>query len=127
MKEPQEIQKELIDLANAWGEAFSTGDHRTANKKNSAIAKIAKRFNNDKNLGEAILTPLLIHPSPSVRLMASVYTLELGVHIQEAEAVLTSIATDSNLRLIPMMAKINLSQWNKRKGTKLEQKDECNG
>lgn len=127
MKNSQDIQKELVDLAIAWGEAFASGNHRTANKMNSAIAKITKRFDKNKSLGETVLIPLLDNSNPSVRLMASVYTLEMGIHTQKAEAVLTSIAKDPNIRLIPMMAKINLSQWNEKKSQILIQKDENAG
>jgi hypothetical protein len=115
MKNLQEIQKELIDRAISWGEAFSNGDYRNANKQNSRIVKIARKFQDDKAYSETVLIPLLAHSNPSVRLMASVYALEFGINTREAESILTTIAEDPNLRLIPMMARINLSNWKKRK------------
>lgn len=123
MKDIQELQNKLIELATSWGEAFTTGDHRKANKQNSAITKVAQKFKKDKNIGEAVLTPLLAHPNPAVRLLASVHALDQNIQVQEAEAVLTNIAADSNIRLIPLMAQINLSNWNKKKIAN-NQKDE---
>ncbi len=120
MKNTQEMQKELIELSISWGDAFTNGDHRTANKQNNRIAKIIMRFSKDKIYSEAVLIPLLTHAYPSVRLLASVYALELEIHTQQAEIVLTNIAEDPNIRLIPMMAKINLSNWNKKKNKKQE-------
>jgi hypothetical protein len=122
MKDVQELQNELIDLAVSWAEAFVTGDHQKANKQNSAITRVAKKFKKNKNIGEAVLTPLLAYPNPAVRLLASVHALDQNIQVQEAEVVLTSIATDSNIRLISLMAQINLSNWNKKK--KAKQKDE---
>lgn len=121
MKNSQDMQMELIKLAISWGDAFTNGDYRAANRQNSRIAKIAKRFHQDKVFGETVLIPLFVHANPSVRLMASVYALDLEIHTQEAEAVLSSIAESPNIRLIPMMAKINLSNWNKKKTAKKDE------
>jgi Domain of unknown function (DUF2019) len=120
MKNPQEIQKELIELAISWGESFSSGDYRNANKQNSKIAKIAGELQKDRILYETMLIPLLAHSNPSVRLMASVYALELEIHTDEAESVLTSIIEDPKNRLIRMMARINLSNWQKKKESKMK-------
>jgi hypothetical protein len=125
MESPQEIQNELVEMAIAWGEAFSNGDYKVANRQNSKIAKRAKKlYHEDAVKCKNVLLPLLVHSNPSVRLMASVYALEFGFDIQEAELVLTNIATDPNIRLIPVMAHINLSNWNKKKNA--NKKDEPN-
>jgi hypothetical protein len=107
----QEIQKEIEAQAISWGEAIVIGDHRTANRKNSAITKIAKMFKKDRNLGELILVPLLKHINPSVRLMASVHALDLGIDAQEAQDVLAQVAGDPNIHVVQLMAKINLQKW----------------
>jgi hypothetical protein len=118
MKTMQKLQKEIEDYAISWGDALKMGDHRTANRKNSAINKIAQKFGKDKNLGENILVPLLNHPDPSVRLMASVHALNMEIHQNEAEVVLTQIAGDSNIHVIQLMAQINLQKWNEKKNSK---------
>jgi hypothetical protein len=117
MKSVQDFQKDIEELAISWGEALKIGDYRTANKQNSTITRIAKKFRKDKNLGESILVPLLQHTNPSVRLLASVHVLDQGIHIQEAESTLINIASDPNIHVINLMAQINLSQWNKKKAT----------
>jgi hypothetical protein len=120
MKTPQQIQEELIERATSWGDALSRGDSRLANKQNSKIAKIARKLQEDKILYETVLIPLLAHSNPSIRLMASVYALDLEIHTDEAESVLTAIVEDPKSGLIRMMAHINLSNWNKKKSAKLK-------
>lgn len=122
MKEVLEFQNRLTELAIAWGDAFTIGDHQTANRHNSAITRLAKKFKKNQKLGEAILAPLLSHSNPSVRLFASIHALDQYILLQEAETVLTQIAKDPNIRLIPLMAHINLSNWEKKKNA--NQKDE---
>lgn len=122
MKSVQDFQKEIEELAISWGEALKTGDHRTANRQNSAITRIAKKFKKDKNLGELVLVPLLQHANPSVRLLASVHALDQGIHIQGAESTLINIASNPNIHVIQLMAQINLSQWNKKKAALPNQK-----
>jgi hypothetical protein len=111
----QELRDKLVELAIAWGGAFTIGDHRTANRCNSAITKIAKQFQKDRELGESILVPLFVHPNPAVRLFASIHALDQNIQVGEAETILTEIAEDPNIRLIPVMAQINLSNWIKKK------------
>jgi hypothetical protein len=115
MEEVQEIRDRLIGLAIAWGDAFTIGDHRTANRHNSAITKLAKKIKKNRKLGEEILVPMFSHTNPSVRLFASIHALDQNIRLQEAESVLAQIAKDPNIRLIPLMAQINLSNWNKKK------------
>lgn len=117
MKEVQELRDRLIELAIAWGDAFTIGDHRTANRHNSSITRLAKKFKKDPKLGEAILAPMLSHSDPSVRLFASIHALDQNIRLEEAESVLEQIAKNPNIRLIPLMAQINLSNWNKKKNT----------
>jgi len=124
MSDIQTLQRDIEELAISWGEALKIGDHRKANMQNSAVARIAKGFGKDKKLGEAVLVPLLRHPNPSVRLLASVHTLDLGIHIQESEDTLIRIADDPSIRVIRLMAQINLSEWNKKKRATSNQKDE---
>jgi hypothetical protein len=107
----QNLQKEIEEQAISWGDAIIIGDHRTANRKNSAITKIAKRFRKDRSLGEVILVPLLKNTNPSVRLMASIHALDLEIHIKEAEDVLTQVASDPNIHVVQLMAQINLQKW----------------
>jgi hypothetical protein len=118
MNTTQNLQKEIEEQAISWGDALKIGDHRTANRNNSAITKIARRFKKDKNIGEIILVPLLKHANPSVRLMASVHALDLEIHIQEAEDVLKQVASDPNIHVVQLMAQINLQKWDKKKNTK---------
>jgi hypothetical protein len=115
MSEIPNLQKDIVELAVSWGEALKIGDYRTANKQNSAISRIAKRFRKDKPLGEAVLIPLLGHPNPSVRLMASVHALDQEIRIQDSEDILIKIANDSTNHVIGLMAQINLAEWNKKK------------
>jgi ribonuclease HI len=111
----QNIQRKIEEQAISWGEALKIGDHRTANRKNSEITKIAKIIRKDRNLGEMILVPLLKHTNPSVRLLASVHALDLDIHIKEAEGTLTQIAGDTNNHVIQLMAQINLQKWKKNR------------
>jgi len=122
MKRGQDFQKDIEELAISWGEALKTGDHRTANRQNNTITGIAKKFKKDKDLSASILAPLLQHPNPSVRLLASVHALDQGIHIQEAENTLIDVANDPNIHVIQVMAQINLSQWNKKKTAFLNRK-----
>jgi hypothetical protein len=125
MSNIQTLQRDIEELAISWGEALKIGDYRKANKQNSAVTRLTREFINDKKLGEAVLIPLLRHPSPSVRLLASVHALDLGIHTQESEDTLISIAGDPSIRAIRLMAQINLSEWNKKKrATSNNQKDE---
>jgi hypothetical protein len=125
MKNLQKIRDQFVELAIEWGDAFTTGDHRTANRRNSAVTKIANKFKDDENLGTAILVPLFTHPNPSVRLFASIHALDQNIEIGRAESILTQMAADSSIRLLPLMAEINLSNWHKKKNT--DQKDEPAG
>lgn len=111
----QSIQKDFEESASLWGEALKVGDHRTANRQNSAVTKIAKKFKQDKNLGESVLMPLLKHPVPSVRLLASVHALDLEIHEREAEDVLAQLASNPNIHVVQLMARINLQKWNEKK------------
>ena len=122
----QNLQKDIEELAISWGEALKVGNHKTANRQNSAITKIARKFKKDKNLGELVLTPLFKNSNASVRLLASVQALDLEIHIQEAEDVLIQVASDSNIHVVQLMAKINLQQWNEKKHSIVNQKDEPN-
>lgn len=115
-----DLQKRIEESAIVWGNALREGKHRTANKHNSAITKIAKKFKKDKNLGASVLIPLLKHPEPSVRLLASVHSLELGIQVQESESILTKIADDPSIKIIRLMAQINLSEWKKKKKAQLK-------
>jgi hypothetical protein len=124
MSDIQKLQKNIEELAVSWGEALKIGDHRNANKQNSAITKIAKRFRKDKKLGEAVLVPLLGHLNPSVRLMASVQALDQEIQIRESEDILIKIANDPTNHVVGLMAQINLSEWNKKKRVTSNQKDE---
>lgn len=123
----QSLQKDIGELAASWGEALKVGDHRTANRQNSAVTKIAKKLKKDKSLGEAVLVPLFRHPNPSVRLLASVHALDLEIHTQEAEEVLAQVANDPNIHVVQLMAQINLQKWNKKKRSSINQKDEPAG
>jgi len=124
MKSAQDFQRDIEELAIFWGEALKNGDHRTANRQNNAITRIAKKFMKDQKLGETILVPLLKHPDPSVRLFASIHALDQGIHVQEAESALAKVASDPNIHVIQLMAQINLTEWNKRKNAQLKHKDE---
>ena len=123
MSDIKNIQRDIEELATSWGEALVIGNHRMANKKNSAVTKIAKEFKKDKKLGESILVPLFQHPNASVRLLASVHALDQGIHIEEAEDTLINLAKDQNIHVIQLMAQINLAQWDKKK-TVSKSKDE---
>ena len=72
MMATENLRQDIEELAVSWGEALKIGNHRVANKKNSAITKIAKEFKKDKEIGELVLVPLLKHRNASVRLQASV-------------------------------------------------------
>jgi hypothetical protein len=114
----QNLEKEIEEHAISWGDAIIIGDHRTANRNNSAINRVAKRLKKDRKLGEIVLVPLLKHTNPSVRLMASVHALDLDIHTQEAEDVLEKVAGDPNIHVVQLMAQINLQKWNKKKNMK---------
>ncbi len=120
----QSIQTDIEALATSWGEALKIGDRRTANRLNSAITRIANKFKRDRSLGEAVLTPLLKHPVPSVRLFASIHSLDLEINIQEAEDVLARVASDPNIHVVQLMAQINLQKRNEKKRNTTNQKDE---
>ena len=44
MSNLQELQREIEEHSASWGEAIIIGDHRTANKENSAVTKITKKL-----------------------------------------------------------------------------------
>lgn len=115
MKTLEETRAEIIQMASSWGNAFSTGDSRTANRLNRKIGQIMEKYRQEKEQSESLLLPCLAHANPSVRLMASVWALEFGIHTQEAETILTRIKNDQTIGLVRMMAEINLSQWNNKK------------
>jgi hypothetical protein len=117
MMATENLRQDIEELAVSWGEALKIGNHRVANKKNSAITKIAKEFKKDKEIGELVLVPLLKHRNPSVRLQASVHALDQSIQIEEAEDTLINLANDLNIHVIQLMAQINLEQWNKKKIT----------
>jgi len=120
----QNLQKEIEEHAILWGNALIIGDHKTANKHNSAITKIVRRFKKDRNLGEAILLSLLKSPNSSVVLLASVHSLDLEIHIQEAENKLKQVAGNPNIHVVQLMAQINLQKWDEKKCNKTKPKDE---
>jgi hypothetical protein len=64
-----------------------------------------------------VLVPLLEDADPSVRLMASVHALDLGIRRQQAEQVLSEIASNPDIHVIRLMAQINLADWRKRAST----------
>jgi hypothetical protein len=110
MKSVQDFQSDIERFATAWGEALKIGNHKVANKLNNKLTKIAKEFKGDKTLGESVLTPLLKHPNPSVRLIAAVHALDQEVSSKDAEKALTEIANDPNIRVIRLTAKILLTK-----------------
>jgi hypothetical protein len=118
MKTLEDTRAEIIEMASLWGTAFSTGDSRTANRLNRKIGQIIERYQEDRAQSESLLVPCLAHANPSVRLMASVWALEFGIHTQEAETILTRIKNDRTVGLVRTMAEINLSQWNDKKAGK---------
>lgn len=115
MKTLEDLRAEVIEMASAWGTAFSTGDSRTANRLNRKIGRVMEKYREDKEQSESLLLPCLAHANPSVRLMASVWALEFGIHTHEAETILTRIKNDQSIGLVSMMALINLSKWNDKK------------
>lgn len=117
-------QEEYTSLAISWGEAITSGDHRTANKCNSALMRITKKLQKDIQLAEYVLISLFEHTNPAVRLTSSVDALNLGLSIQKAEETLFAVANDENARVVRLMAQINLTEWNKKKKSESIQKDE---
>jgi hypothetical protein len=115
MKTLEETRAEIIQMASSWGNAFATGDSRTGNRLNRKIGQIMEKYREDREQSESLLLPCLAHANPSVRLMASVWALELGIHTQEAETILTRIKNDQTIGLVSMMAVIHLSKWNDKK------------
>ena len=124
MKDVKKLQEEYVALAASWGEALKIGDNRTANKLNSVLMKMVKKIQNDNQLGENVIIPLLTHVNPAVRLSASVDALKLGLQIQDAEIALSAVANDEHIHVIQLMAQISLSEWTKKKMFLLNQKDE---
>ena len=127
MDEVGHLQRSIQELAASWSEALKAGNHRKANSKNAAISKVARRFSKDKRLGESVLIALLGAADPSVRLMASVHALDLGIRPQQAEQVLAEIANNPNIPVIRLMAKINLADWRKTEGRASLAPDEGSG
>ena len=78
---------------------------------------------NEEQLGEQVLVPLLQHSNPAVRLLASVHALDQGVHVEEAENTLVSLANDPNIHVVQLMAQINLAQWSKKKAISFKSTD----
>lgn len=115
MNTSQNIQKDFEEHAIIWGEALRKGEHRMANRQNRVVTKIAQNFKNDRRLGELVLMDLFRHPNPSVQLLSSVHALDLGIHIQKAEEVLTKVAANPNIHVIQLMAQINLAKWKEKK------------
>jgi len=111
-----QLQRSIQALAASWSEALKAGNHRKANSKNAAISKVARRLRKDKRLSESVLGPLLGDADPSVRLMASVHSLDLGIRLQQAEQVLEEIANNPNIPVIRLMARIGLANWRKSEG-----------
>ena len=111
----QDFQAAIERSAVAWGEAIKIGNHREANKLNNKVTRIVKAFKENKVIGKSVLIPLLGNPNPSVRLLAAIHALDLEIQTQDAESVLNDIANDPSIRLVRLMAQINLEKWNQKK------------
>lgn len=112
-KEIQEIQARIIDFAQKWANEISQGNSTYSNKLNARINKIIFDINEDKELARRILTPLIQNAEPSVRLFASVHSLNQGIEIQKSLQVLEDLADDNTTQGISLMAYINLVKWKK--------------
>ena len=126
MLDSTKIQEEYTALAISWGQAIEIGDHRVANKQNNALMRIVKKIQKDIQIAQNVLIPLFGHSDPAVRLTSSVDALNLGLSIQKAEKILSAVAADENAGVVQLMAQINLTEWNKKRNTASQQKDEQN-
>lgn len=111
----QEIIKEYVALAIAWGNALSQGDSKIANKLNRKLSKIALTVEKDKSLSKSVFTPLLDHGNLSVRIFAIVEAFRCGICVEKAEQLLKSIVDDPiidpSVGGVRSMARIILIEW----------------
>ncbi len=112
-KEIEEIQEVIIESAIQWANEINEGNSKNANRLNSKINKVTNGFKDNQEQTIRILVPLLQNDDPSVRLFASIHSLNLGIEVERCLQILRDLADDHSTRGVCIMAYINLKKWNK--------------
>lgn len=109
----QKIMDEYVRLAGLWDEAVRSGNPRSANKYNKSLTNLTNEVKENELVFKKVLSKLLEHSEPSVRLFAAADSLKTETNLPAAEKVLNEISTIVGNEVINKMAKILLEE---RKG-----------
>jgi len=97
----------FVRAATAHGAATDSGDHKEANAAYTRMIAALKKIREHADEGNAILTDLLVHEDPHVRLSAATFLLPLD----EDAAIRVLEALASEPPFVGFNAKMVLREW----------------
>ncbi len=110
----ESLREKYIQYAKDWGTAIVQGDRKSANKIHRLLNKTISVIKQDEPECRLFLSDLIHHPEPSVRLVASVDSLYLGINLKESEYTLDSLASNPEFKVLRLMALASLDVWRKQ-------------
>jgi hypothetical protein len=113
MMDKSQMKQDYIDHAIIHQQASCNGDYLLANKAYRKIENLRKQFSTNNEFAKELLSELLQMDNPSVQVWASAHSLELGINIEMAKAVLERISRLPNIGIISFTAEMTLKQWQK--------------
>lgn len=119
MREPLEERKaryaaQYEELAIRQTDATEAGDYRKANKAHDQLEQLFKRFRDDSETANELLSSLLKSADDRVRSWAASHCLSLKINIPEAENVLREVSEKSKFPLLGFTAEKTLEVWKKQ-------------
>jgi hypothetical protein len=108
------LKDEYQQSAINWGSAILKGDSKSANRIHNRLNKMSSKLKKNESDYKLLLSGLIEHPEPSVRLVASIDALYSGINLQESETALNKLISDPNIGVLSLMALASLDSWRKK-------------